>query len=148
MTNLYNILLEKNAPGMIRVATVRSAMQNAHTLNIEPVSKDKHSEWSRPLEGRVEGEKRENGAGNSEQKKIIPAGSIAVTSNTNNFYIDIGPSAGTPGFTCSEYSTSGTPNPGFWATDTIVQRITPEPSTLLLLGSGLVGLVGWRWRRK
>jgi hypothetical protein len=34
MTDLYNILFEKNAPDMIRVATVRAAMQNAQTLNV------------------------------------------------------------------------------------------------------------------
>ena len=33
MTDLYNTLLEKNAPDMIRAATVRAAMQNAQTLN-------------------------------------------------------------------------------------------------------------------
>jgi len=26
-------------------------------------------------------------------------------------------------------------------------RVTPEPSTFLLLGSGLAGLIGWRWRK-
>jgi hypothetical protein len=35
MIDLYNILLEKNAPDMIRAATpVRAAMQNAQTLNV------------------------------------------------------------------------------------------------------------------
>ncbi|MGA2732756.1 MAG: hypothetical protein ABSG35_09180 [Syntrophobacteraceae bacterium] len=34
MTDLYNTLLEKNAPVMIRAATVRAAMQNAQTLNV------------------------------------------------------------------------------------------------------------------
>jgi hypothetical protein len=33
VTDLYNTLLEKNAPDMIRAATVRAAMQNAQTLN-------------------------------------------------------------------------------------------------------------------
>jgi len=34
MIDLYNTLLEKNAPDMIRAATVRAAMQNAQTLNV------------------------------------------------------------------------------------------------------------------
>jgi hypothetical protein len=34
MITLYNTLLEKNAPDMIRAATVRAAMQNAQTLNV------------------------------------------------------------------------------------------------------------------
>jgi hypothetical protein len=34
MIDLYNTLLEKNAPVMIRAATVRAAMQNAQTLNV------------------------------------------------------------------------------------------------------------------
>jgi hypothetical protein len=34
MIDLYNTLLEKNAPEMIRAATVRAAMQNAQTLNV------------------------------------------------------------------------------------------------------------------
>ncbi len=34
MIDLYNILLEKNAPDMMRAATVRAAMQNAQTLNV------------------------------------------------------------------------------------------------------------------
>jgi hypothetical protein len=71
---------------MMRVATMSAAMQNAHTLNIEPVSKGKHSERSRPLEGRVKAEgeglrvksaRTGRGADSREQKKIIPYGSIA-----------------------------------------------------------------------
>jgi hypothetical protein len=34
MMNLYNTLLEKNAPDMIRAATLRAAMQTAQTLNV------------------------------------------------------------------------------------------------------------------
>jgi hypothetical protein len=34
MTDLYNIFLEKNAPDMIRAATVRATMQNVQTLNV------------------------------------------------------------------------------------------------------------------
>ncbi|SPJ14045.1 hypothetical protein SBDP2_130004 [Syntrophobacter sp. SbD2] len=34
MIDLYNTLLQKNAPDMIRAAVVRAAMQNAQTLNI------------------------------------------------------------------------------------------------------------------
>jgi hypothetical protein len=34
MIDLDNSLLEKNAPDMIRAATVRTAMQNAQTLNV------------------------------------------------------------------------------------------------------------------
>jgi hypothetical protein len=34
MIDLYNTLLEKNAPDMIRAATVRAAMQNVQTLNV------------------------------------------------------------------------------------------------------------------
>jgi hypothetical protein len=34
MIDLYNTLLEKNAPDVIRAATVRAAMQNAQTLNV------------------------------------------------------------------------------------------------------------------
>ena len=34
MTDLYNTLLEKNAPDTIRAGTVRATMQNAQTLNV------------------------------------------------------------------------------------------------------------------
>jgi hypothetical protein len=34
MIDLCNTLLEKNAPDMIRAATVRAAMQDAQTLNV------------------------------------------------------------------------------------------------------------------
>jgi hypothetical protein len=34
MIDLYNTLLEKNAPDMIRAAIVPAAMQNAQTLNV------------------------------------------------------------------------------------------------------------------
>jgi hypothetical protein len=34
MIDLYNTLLEKNAPDMIRAANLRAAMQNAQTLNV------------------------------------------------------------------------------------------------------------------
>jgi hypothetical protein len=34
MINLYNTLLEKKAPDMIRAATVRAAIQNAQALNV------------------------------------------------------------------------------------------------------------------
>jgi hypothetical protein len=34
MITLCDILLEKNAPDIIRAATVRAAMQNAQTLNV------------------------------------------------------------------------------------------------------------------
>ena len=34
MIDLFNTLLEKNAPHMVREATVRAAMQNAQTLNV------------------------------------------------------------------------------------------------------------------
>jgi hypothetical protein len=32
--HLYNTLLEKNVPDMIRAATVRAAIQNSQTLNV------------------------------------------------------------------------------------------------------------------
>jgi hypothetical protein len=34
MINLYNSLLEKNAPDKIRAATVHAAMQRAQALNV------------------------------------------------------------------------------------------------------------------
>ncbi|MGO8942217.1 MAG: hypothetical protein ACLQJ7_00895, partial [Syntrophobacteraceae bacterium] len=34
MINLYNTLLERNGPDMIRAATVRADMQNAQTLDV------------------------------------------------------------------------------------------------------------------
>ena len=34
MINLYNTLLEKKAPDMIRAATLRAAIQNAQALNV------------------------------------------------------------------------------------------------------------------
>jgi hypothetical protein len=34
MIDLYNTLLEKKAPDMIRAGSVRAAMQNAQTLNV------------------------------------------------------------------------------------------------------------------
>jgi hypothetical protein len=34
MIDSYNTLLEKNAPDMIRAATLRAAMQKAQTLNL------------------------------------------------------------------------------------------------------------------
>jgi len=42
----------------------------------------------------------------------------------------------------------GTPAPTFNAAFSLDGRVVPEPSTLLLLGSGLAGLVSLTWRRR
>jgi hypothetical protein len=66
-------------------------------------------------------------------------GSCSVAAGTNQWFVVLS-SNGSAGFTYGIIGDSGI------GAGTGTYRSVPEPSTLLLLGAGLVGLAAWRWK--
>ncbi len=81
---------------------------------------------------------------------------IAISPGDNDFYLEIANYSTAPTFvqfgyaeTSGDYFYTGSPTPeGEGLTVTPITPTVPLPPSLLLLGSGLLGMAGFGWRRR